>query len=132
MFRLLVLSCLYLCGRTKVVLTNTGECGGEPGGTCGTDAIEQVPLQVKVNFENPFNKRIGIFYVPSTGAEEVFITALGPMRNVLIDSFSTHRFRVRRGRSVDEKVIREYTVTEDELQTVVCKPVSASTEQQEL
>mmetsp|Transcript_45389 Transcript_45389/g.120374 ORF Transcript_45389/g.120374 Transcript_45389/m.120374 type:complete len:134 (+) Transcript_45389:42-443(+) len=133
MFRLLVLSCLHLCGFTDDVMTNIGECHGEPGGTCGIDAIEQVPLKVKVNFENPFNKQIGIFFVPNrTGAEEVLITALGPMRNVFIDTFSTHRFHVRRGRSVDEKVIREYTVTEDEFQTVVCKPVSASKEQQEV
>jgi len=74
------------------------------------------PQGVSLTIVNPSPNPIGIFWVSPTG--EQLMSQLPPKERSALNTYPAHRFRLRRGSTVKDEIIREYTVSNALQQTL--------------
>lgn len=74
------------------------------------------PQGVSLTIVNPSPNPIGIFWVSPTG--EQLMSQLPPKERYALNTYPAHRFRLRRGSTVKDEIIREYTVSNALQQTL--------------
>jgi len=92
------------------------------------DGESDSPAAVHLSIENLAADRIGVFWVGNDD-EEVFISDVGAYQRGTLDTFPTHRLRLRRGTTVGDTLLREYTVAAARQQTLVVETVDDGKEE---